>query len=202
MYKSCPTREGPGQNLNALQIMTLLQQADGIGVKLDPPIDSLHNQTMLQPLEKYFPRTFLLLSKPERMLVDVEFFKNFTVPRDLRYFPMLLKQMKLKEEVVQTADYEHLRRWVEASEEIPLKSQGKYRLNSTVQWIVLESAAAGLGKEAGLYILWKHQGHVLERKLSEIEAKLISELHEHPELVTTDESDTAIQNFKIIGIIV
>lgn len=156
---------------------------------------------MLQPLQKYFPKTFELLTKPQRSLIDVEFFRDFTIPQDIRYFPMLLKQMKLEEKIVQTADYEYLIRWTETAEEVLVKTESQFRLNSTLQWIVLESAAEYLEKIPGLYAIWKFQGQLMERKLSETEAQLIADLHEHPELVSVEVTDPMVANLQSVGIL-
>ena len=156
---------------------------------------------MLQPLEKYFPRTFALLSLQEKTRIDVEFFQSYSLPQDLRYFPMMMKQSGLREEIVQTADYEYLAHMVKNSEETLMKKQGRFRLNSTIQWIVLESGAANLGKEPGLYGLWKFQGKTFERKLAQDEAQLISEIREHPELVANSVEDPVIVRLQLDGIL-
>ncbi len=152
-------------------------------------------------LEKYFPETIRQLSVGQRAKVETSFFESYSLPLDVRYFPMMLKEMGAADYLVQIADYEYLKRWVQDAEEVATKVTGRYALNPTLQWIAIGSASKALMKEPGVYALWRFEGKINEAKLLEAEAAMISELQDHPELVTADIDDPMVSSLIERGLI-
>lgn len=156
---------------------------------------------MVNLLRKIFPKTKSQFPETEFAAIEAEFFKSFVLPRDAGYFPMLLKQKHFPEMLIQVADFEFLHWQVAQSEELVLRSGGTYAINSTLQWLILESGAALLNKQKGLYALWKFQGQVFESRLSAEEAEKIQELQEHPELMPWEPDSPVLNHLLARGMI-
>ncbi|PIS11547.1 MAG: hypothetical protein COT73_03400 [Bdellovibrio sp. CG10_big_fil_rev_8_21_14_0_10_47_8] len=107
-------------------------------------------------LREIFPRTLEKIERDaltpvlqlfsERWGAEMQELENF------RFFPMFLKQGHQAEAIVQMADYEYLCAWVETIDLGPWHSG----VNPSWQWLPLVSGADELGKDRGVYALWKN----------------------------------------------
>jgi hypothetical protein len=76
--------------------------------------------------------------------------------------------------------------WLE-SDDCPWRSEaGRLVLNPSLQTLILTEAAKFLNKEPGIYLLWKAQGKIHEKKISREEAGLIDRLREDQILFEKD----------------
>lgn len=156
---------------------------------------------MANSLNQIFPTTNRQLTEEKFFELESEFLESFKIPRDVGFFPMLLKQKSFPESLIQVADFEYLQWQVAESEEISLRSGGAYALNSTLQWLILESGAAILNKPKGLYAFWKYRGQIFERALSFEEAEKIQGIQEHPELMAFEPENPVLDHLLILGMI-
>ncbi len=156
---------------------------------------------MAPSLRTIFPVTHRQLQENKFLLIEAEFLGNFQIPQDVGYFPMLLKKKNFSEAIIQIADFEYLQWQVSGSEELTLRSGGPYAINSTLQWLVVESAAPILNRSQGLYAFWKFQGQIFEKILSSEEAEKIQGIQEHPELMPLEPENQILSQLIALGMI-
>ncbi|MEZ0391001.1 MAG: hypothetical protein ACAH59_02220 [Pseudobdellovibrionaceae bacterium] len=154
-------------------------------------------------LEKIFPLTLSLLEAEESQRFQHEFEKDWGFER-LHFFPMLLKSHKCPQKILEVGDYEYLQFFLQSQTFSAVSSGPHLQLNTSLQFFPLRSASEILGKEPGLYLLWKSAGQVQERKATFEEAQLLDRLREDQMLFEADLSSQEkeiAENFFAWGIL-
>jgi hypothetical protein len=136
-------------------------------------------------LSQIFPITWSLLSDSEKKNVFEEFSASWGI-EDLHFFPMLLRQMRLGDQVIEAAHYEFLKFWTPQLEVSLKTSTIPYVLNPTLQFVSLNAAAGLFGKDPGLYLLWKWNEQLREMMLFKDQAALLDRLQEDQILLRTE----------------
>lgn len=131
-----------------------------------------------------------------------EFGQEFSLS-NIQFFPMWLRANKFSTEVVELAHFESL---LFAAANIPEGSlkQRQIQVNPSSQFIRLEKASSILGREPGLYAIWK-SGAVNICKLDFLEAKIIDRLQEdlffNESELMTDQEKKAYANLITCGLV-
>jgi len=155
-------------------------------------------------LQKIFPLTFSRLPAEMGSSLQREFEVDWGLGK-LHFFPMLIRHKKFSTEIQEIADYEYLRHWLR-SENFSFRLLGAHLiLNPSLQFLLLHASAGVLNKEPGVYLLWKKDSEVLERKATREEADLLDRLREDQVVYARDLSFQELQTvekMRALGIVV
>lgn len=154
-------------------------------------------------LREIFPITFSLLSEEQERELTVEFEAEWGLGK-LHFFPMLIRQKQFSETLQEVADYEFLRHLVASEAPFSLRPRAHFFLHPSVQYLLIRSAADTLMKDPGVYLLWKSEGCINERRVSEAEALLLDRLKDdqlvYPQDLSSEEQPIA-EELKELGIV-
>lgn len=142
-------------------------------------------------LQKLFPITFSLLPEAAARAFQSEFENHWGFEK-LHFFPMLVREKKFSEQITEVADFEYLVSWLEKQDSATRLSGSHLYMNPTAQVILLTEGAAALGREPGVYVLWRKKDSVCDRKMTKEEALLLDRLRDdqivHRQELDPDES--------------
>lgn len=154
-------------------------------------------------LQKIFPLTFALLPAQMGSSLQSEFEADWGLGK-LHFFPMLIKHKKFPANVQETADYEYMKWWL-ANESFSSSVKGAHLvLNPSLQFLLIQASAETLKKDPGVYLLWKTESEVRERKATREEASLLDRLRDDHMIFEKDLNDSEIQilqKLRTLGIV-
>lgn len=154
-------------------------------------------------LKKIFPLTFSLLPMDAGASLQREFEVDWGLGK-LHFFPMLIRHKKYSPQIQEIADYEYLRYWLQSESFSDRISGAHLILNPSLQFLLVHASAETLKKEPGVYLLWKCQSEVLEKKATREEADLLDRLRDDQMVFLKDLSELeqlTIQEMRSLGIV-
>lgn len=160
--------------------------------------------TLSPDLQEIFPLTFSLLEAEKAEGLRAEFLKDWGV-HNLHFFPMLLREKKYPPSVVETADYEFQMFYLK-QESFPLRRDlgENIIVHPSCQFLHLQSAAAVLGWQRGLYVFWKNGERIEKKRLNLAEVSLLDRLQDDMILFRRDLSSDEVhvlESLLAIGIV-